>query len=403
MTEAQPTISDFERRRQKIFHIIQIGNRDDFISRAFDWFISIVIVSNIAVMTLLTFDELSFAFPLMHRIEVITILIFCVEYALRIWTADLLYPTKTRFRAILTFLLSPDGIIDLFTILPFFFLSGFVVFRMLRVVRIFHLFRINAQYDSFHVITTVLKEKKNQIVSSVFILMILMLASSIGMYSAEHEAQPEAFQNAFSGIWWSVSALLTVGYGDIYPITVMGKIMAIFTAFLGVGVVAIPTGIISAGFVEQYTRIKHISTITKESSLRFVTLQIHSSHDWKNKQVRDTHLPQGLILALILRKGDVLVPRGDTMLLENDKVILGAESYVDEADIKLKEITIKKGHPFVNCAIRNLDISRLTTIVTIRRKNKMIIPNGSTVIQENDHLIVYSRHADSVTGIEIDL
>jgi voltage-gated potassium channel len=119
------------------------------------------------------------------------------------------------------------------------------------VVRIFHLFRINSQYDSFNVIKTVLYNKRNQIFSSVFIILILMLASSIGIYSAEHEAQPGVFENAFSGIWWSVSAMLTVGYGDIYPITVVGQIMAICIAFLGVGVVAIPTGIISAGFVER--------------------------------------------------------------------------------------------------------------------------------------------------------
>jgi voltage-gated potassium channel len=87
--------------------------------------------------------------------------------------------------------------------------------------------------------------------SSVFIIIVLMFASSLGIYNVEHEAQPEVFRNAFSGIWWSVSAMLTVGYGDIYPITVVGQIMAICIAFLGVGVVAIPTGIISAGFLEK--------------------------------------------------------------------------------------------------------------------------------------------------------
>jgi len=78
-----------------------------------------------------------------------------------------------------------------------------------------------------------------------------MFASSLGIYNVEHEAQPEVFRNAFSGIWWSVSTLLTVGCGDIYPITVVGRLMAICIAFLGVGVVAVPTGIISAGFVER--------------------------------------------------------------------------------------------------------------------------------------------------------
>ena len=129
-----------------------------------------------------------------------------------------------------------------------------VIFRMLRVARIFHLFRLNAKYDSFNIITTVLyeNEKRNQIISSVFIVFILMLASSLCMYSVEHEAQPTVFRNAFSGIWWSMSTLLTVGYGDIYPVTTLGRIMAICIAYLGVGAVAIPTGIISAGFVEQY-------------------------------------------------------------------------------------------------------------------------------------------------------
>ena len=113
---------------------------------------------------------------------------------------------------------------------------------------------MNARYDSFNVITTVLYEKRNQIISSVFIVVILMLASSLCMYSVEHDAQPEVFRNAFSGVWWSMSTLLTVGYGDIYPITTLGRLMAICIAYLGVGVVAIPTGIISAGFVEQYQR-----------------------------------------------------------------------------------------------------------------------------------------------------
>ena len=88
---------------------------------------------------------------------------------------------------------------------------------MLRVARIFHLFRLNAKYDSFNIITTVLYEKRNQIISSVFIVMVLMLASSMCMYSVEHNAQPDIFRNAFSGIWWSMSTLLTVGYGDISP------------------------------------------------------------------------------------------------------------------------------------------------------------------------------------------
>lgn len=202
--------------KKRIFDIIQIENKNDFASQFFDIFIIITIISNIIVMFLRTFENLNKFNTLFHIIEVITISIFCIEYVLRIWTANYLYPKEKPLNAILKFLISFDGIIDLLTILPFFLFSGFVVFRMLRVVRIFHLFRINAKYDSFHVITTVLCEKKNQIASSTFIILVLMFASSLCMYSVEHEVQPEVFSNAFSGLWWAMSTLLTIGYGDIY-------------------------------------------------------------------------------------------------------------------------------------------------------------------------------------------
>ena len=150
----------------------------------------------------------------------------------------------------LRYVFSFSGLVDLLSFLPYylpvFFPSGAVAFRMFRVARVFRLFRVNAYYDSLGVITEVISSKRQQLFSSVFILLVLMLASSLCMYSLEHEAQPQVFTNAFSGIWWSVSTLLTIGYGDIYPVTTMGKIFSIFITFLGVGMVAIPTGIISA-------------------------------------------------------------------------------------------------------------------------------------------------------------
>ena len=212
------------------------------------------------------------------------------------------------------------------------------------------------------------------------------------MYSAEHAIQPDKFNNAFSGIWWSVSTLLTVGYGDIYPITTLGKCMAIIIGFLGVGVVAIPTGIISAGFVEQYTRIKTISNYEEEANIKFVTLTVNNTAYWKNKTVKDLRLPQGLILALILRKGEVVIPKGDVALMAGDRLVLGAEAFQDEINIKLKEIIVKQMHPWNGQAIKDMDISRQTIILMIRRKNRVIIPNGDTVIKEGDVVILYSKH-----------
>ena len=228
-------------------------------------------------------------------LELATNLIFLAEYVLRIFTADYLYGELGAAKARIKFIFSFYGIIDLFTFLPyflpFFFPIGAVAFRMLRVVRIFRLFRINARYDAFHVITGVLREKKNQLFSSIFLVIMLMLASSLCMYSLEHEAQPEAFSNAFSGIWWSVSTLLTVGYGDIYPVTVGGKLMAIVIAFLGVGMVAIPTGIISAGFVEHYTRMK-VGSYTRHDA-DFITLDISLEHSFIGKRLDEAPLPLG--------------------------------------------------------------------------------------------------------------
>lgn len=386
--------------KQRIFSIIQIGNKEDFISFSFDILIVATIVLNISVMFLQTFDELSSFYKLFSIIEKVTLVIFCIEYALRIWTSDLLYPNISKKKAIFRFLFSFDGIIDFLTILPFFFLSGFIAFRMLRVVRILHLFRINAKYDSFNVITSVLYEKKNQILSSIFIILILMMASSLGMYSAEHHAQPEAFKNAFSGIWWSVSTLLTVGYGDIYPITTLGRVMAILIAFLGVGVVAIPTGIISAGFVEQYTKIKTMTDIEENHDIRFITFKITKTHSWKNKKIKDINIPEGVIVALILRNEEVLVPSGNLSILEKDEIVLGARNFSsDNDDIKLKEISLKKGNSNIGKKIKDLDISRQTIIVTIKRQGRVIIPKGDTSLKENDTLLVYSKsHLDNLSN-----
>ncbi len=310
--------------KRKIFNIIQIGDKSNPLSRLFDIFIAIVIGDNILVTFLQTFDELSFLFPAFHVIEVVTILIFCVEYILRIWTADYLYPDKSEFRSRLRFLISFDGIIDLLTILPFFFLSGMVIFRMLRVARIFHLFRLNARYDSFNVITTVLYEKRNQIISSVFIVLVLMLASSLCMYSVEHDSQPKVFSNAFSGIWWSMSTLLTVGYGDIYPITTLGQIMAICIAYLGVGAVAIPTGIISAGFVEQYQRKSSISNVREADIHEIAEIFVNARH--AGKTVEEMEEAEQVTIFLILRENLSILPQKDTILKLNDIIVIRGEN-----------------------------------------------------------------------------
>ena len=307
--------------RKRIFNIIQIGNKDDLPSRMFDIGITVVILLNILVTFMETFDELADFFDVFKALEIVTVIIFCIEYILRIITADFLYPKESHLKARLHFLISFDGIVDLLTILPFVFLSGFVAFRILRIFRIFHLFRINAQYDSFNLIMLVLKEKWKQIGSSLVIIVVIMLAASLGMYSVEHSAQPNEFPNAFSGMWWSVSALLTVGYGDIYPITAIGRIMAILIAFLGVGLVAIPTGIISAGFVEQF-RLRSGAERKLEDLEQIGEIIVTDHHEFVGKRISEIVSSTNIDILLVIRGDLKVLPSEQLTLLKDDIIIL---------------------------------------------------------------------------------
>ncbi len=393
-----PNFRSLESLRRRICTIIDIGTADDLISRAYDIFYTLVILVNLMVTIAYTFDEAEAACgPLLLRIEAATVAFFAVDCVLRIWTAKYHHPNLKEWKAVCRYIFSFSGIVDLLSFLPyympFFFPSGAVAFRMFRVVRIFRLFRINAYYDSLHVITEVLRGKRQQLLSSVFIILTLMLASSLCMYSLEHEAQPEVFRNAFSGIWWSVSTLLTVGYGDIYPITTAGKIFGIVITFLGVGMVAIPTGIISAGFVDQYSRIKRISEYGQASDVHFIQVYLRKRDAWVGKTIRDAGLPGGVIAAAIQRNGRIVMPRGDTVLQAGDTLVLGAQGFRNDQHIDLKEITLRRQNPWVGQHIRELDISRRTLIVLVRRDGKALIPHGDLRLREGDTVVLYTQTA----------
>ena len=396
--ERQNSEAQRERQRRRIFEIVEIGAADDLLSRGYDFFGSLVVVLALAASVAATFDGAEERCGvLLNTVEIVTSAFFAVDYVLRVWTARCLYPTLTPGKATVRYVSSVGGLIDLVsflpTFLPVFFPSGMVAFRMFRVVRIFRLFRINTYYDSLHVITEVLRSKRQQLLSSVFIILTLMLASSLCMYSLEHEAQPEVFRNAFSGIWWSVSTLLTVGYGDIYPITTAGKIFGIVITFLGVGMVAIPTGIISAGFVDQYSRIKRISEYGQASDVHFIQVYLRKRDAWVGKTIRDAGLPGGVIAAAIQRGGRIVMPRGDTVLEAGDTLVLGAQGFRNDQHIDLKEITLRRQNPWVGQHIRELDISRRTLIVLVRRDGKALIPHGDLRLREGDTVVLYTQTA----------
>lgn len=311
--------------RRRLFEIIQLGNKEDKPSTICDYLIVIAILLNLAILIINTFEFSNSIQVYLNITEAVTVVIFVVEYILRIFTADYLYPNRGPVESRIYFIFSLEGLIDLLALLPYFLLmlpAGIVAFRILRVFRVFHLFRINAQYDAFNVVIDVLRDKKEQIFSSVLLIFILMLASSVAIYSLEHDAQPEAFSNAFSGMWWSVSTLLTVGYGDIYPITIAGRVFTIITAFLGVGMVAIPTGIISAGFVERYTRLKSLTGEISGEEMRLSMINLERDHPWVGRRIRDIDLKDDTILVCIIRDGKPIVPKGNTMIHADDMITL---------------------------------------------------------------------------------
>ena len=248
--------------KTKIYKIISADDKGYLPSKIFDIIIMILIVESIISVILSTFSNIPTTISgIISNLEMLSIIIFTVEYLLRIWTSDLLYPEYGKIKSRVKYIFSFMALVDLFAILPFYipFITNvdLRMLRLLRLIRMIRIFKLNRYTTSLSVISNVLIRKKEQLISSVFVVFILMLISSILMYYFEHDAQPDVFENAFSGLWWAIATLTTVGYGDIYPITFLGKIISAVIALLGIGMVAVPTGIISAGFSEELEEQKN--------------------------------------------------------------------------------------------------------------------------------------------------
>ena len=388
--------SSWRALQKRLFRMVSTGVTDSRLNQAYDIISTAALIINLAAAFAATFDTVEASCgSLLDIIEEVTVLFFAIDYALRLITATEQYPGYPAGVSVRKYVLSGYGIIDLLSFLPHylpaFFPSGVAVFRMFRVIRIFRLFRINAYSDSMSLIGKVIKSKKNQILASVFIIIMLIFASSLCMYSVEHDAQPDVFSNAFSAIWWATSTLLTVGYGDIYPITVLGQAIGIVITFLGVGLVAIPTGIMSAGFIEEYQNAKRIEDIEKQEEIHFIEVEMQSNDHWIGKMVKDIGMPHGTIIAIIHRGDDTIVPRGDVVIEAGDKLIICAESTTKDILEDVKEIILRRNHNWNGQKIKDLDISRQTFIVLVDRQGKMLIPMGDLTLQEGDKLLVYSK------------
>lgn len=252
------------RIRQRIFEIIQPDKGNSIASRVFDWIITSFVLVSVIIVFADTFELQGDVVRFLDVLEIVIAIVFTVEYFLRILTADFMFPKLGVLRSRIRYVFTPMAIVDLVAILPSWlpmFLPGAMQgFRAFRLVRLLRVLKLNRYFDAMKAIGSVVVSKKRELLCSLFFVVILMLVSSLLMYSAEHDAQPKAFQNAFSGLWWAVATLTTVGYGDIYPITVFGKILGAVIAFSGIAALAIPTGIITSGLTDQLSYSKRIET-----------------------------------------------------------------------------------------------------------------------------------------------
>lgn len=267
--------------KKRVFEIISKAEDGDRASKIFDWSIMILIALSIISIILESFASIYDKYhPVFQAFEVITVAVFTIEYLLRIWTADLLFPEAKHPR--LKYIFSFMAIIDLLAILPFYvpFISADLRFlRMMRLFRLFRLlrvFKLGRYFEALQIIVKVIRTSGPQLIMSVVICFFVMLFSAIIMYTVENPVQPEQFPNVISSLWWAICTLTTVGYGDVYPITHVGRFFASLISLVGIGIIAIPTGIIAAGFNQVITREKE-DTVNKNPQERDVIEEMN--HD----------------------------------------------------------------------------------------------------------------------------
>ncbi len=247
--------------KNRVYNLVEKGEHGYRINRIFDYFILSLILLSVFSIILESIPEIEKEYgDWLNYFDVFAVIVFTIEYGLRIYIADIIFPAKNKFRSILKFMFSFYGIIDLLAILPFYLPMLIAMdlryLRILRLTRILRVLKINRYNNSLSLIWVVIKEKKPELVVTGFVTFLILIIASFLMYYIEGEAQPEQFPNILSAIWWAVATLTTVGYGDIYPVTGLGKLISGLIAILGIGIVALPTGLISSGFIDKVQKDK---------------------------------------------------------------------------------------------------------------------------------------------------
>lgn len=254
-------IQNLMKIKKNIYRIVEKGSHGKKANLLFDYGIMLLIVLNVIALILETIPEIGAEIKLeLRAFEIFSVVVFSIEYLMRLYISDLTHPAKSRIKSAMKFIFSAYGIIDLAAILPFYlpFLIKLDMrfLRLLRLLRFLRLMKVNRYNNSLDLIGAVFKEKRSELAVTGFIALLLLCIASFLMYDIEGKAQPDKFPNLLSAFWWAMATLTTVGYGDVYPITPMGKTISSIISILGIGIVALPTGIISAGFLNKLEQRK---------------------------------------------------------------------------------------------------------------------------------------------------
>lgn len=224
-------------------------------------FIIILIILNIAAVMLETVPYIHEPYREFFRdFDLVSVIIFTIEYVLRVWSSnhDPRYGHSLHGR--LRYMMSTDALIDLLAILPF-YLHVFIgfdlrVLRIFRLLRFLRLFRLTAYMKSARMVKNIFRKRANELKLSLVLILFFIIIASCLLYFAEHNAQPTVFSSIPATIWWAVVTATSVGYGDMVPVTTLGKTLSGILSLSGLAVFALPAGIITAGFLEEMRKVK---------------------------------------------------------------------------------------------------------------------------------------------------
>lgn len=226
---------------KKLYEIIEMGKDDDLLSKVYDYFIIVTIFISVVPM-MFAYDNILFSI-----IDYVTVTIFIIDYILRLLTAK--FKVNKGWKSFFIFPFTPFAIIDLLSILPSFtilnnYFKLLKTFRFLKCLRVFKTLRFS---KNFNILINVFTKQKKILLSILAMALGYIFFSALIMFNVEQTN----FNSFFDAIYWAVTALTTVGYGDIYPITILGKIVSIISSLFGVALVALPSGVLTAGFIQE--------------------------------------------------------------------------------------------------------------------------------------------------------